>query len=189
MLLLIHFIAEEDNSGDNISAFLLHAKKVIQEAKFIVQSLPNAEVFSVEHALRLLYSVYHILLDIDDPGFTQDHQEALEEDIIETALPLHEFLQQPPPPRNINASYIYTKKLARPRYRLNLQRAGAPPPTRTEDLDSTELDVIHFKDPRPPQPLEEATVDDQDFELAAGRENARVEVRRSEQQESNRGQG
>jgi hypothetical protein len=72
---------------------------------------------------------------------------------------------------------------------LNLQRAGAPPPTRTEDLDSTELDVIRFKDPRPPQPLEETTVDDQDFELAAERENARVEVGLSEQQELNRGQG
>lgn len=68
---------------------------------------------------------------------------------------------------------------------LNLQRAGAPPPTRTEDLDSTELDVIRFKDPRPPQSLEEATVDDQDFELAAERENARVEVGLSEQQELN----
>ncbi|KAJ6597742.1 hypothetical protein DFH09DRAFT_1132556 [Mycena vulgaris] len=63
---------------------------------------------------------------------------------------------------------------------LNLQRAGAPPPTRTEDLDSTELDVICFKDPPPPQPLEEATVDDQDFELAADRENGRVEVGLSE---------
>ncbi|KAJ6597766.1 hypothetical protein DFH09DRAFT_1132583 [Mycena vulgaris] len=72
---------------------------------------------------------------------------------------------------------------------LNLQRAGAcdgywhftvaPPPTRTEDLDSTELDVICFKDPRPPQPLEEATVDVQDFELAADRE----------WKELNRGQG
>ncbi|KAJ7934284.1 hypothetical protein B0H13DRAFT_2650231 [Mycena leptocephala] len=72
---------------------------------------------------------------------------------------------------------------------LNLQRAGAPQPTRTEDLDSTELDVIRFKDPRPPQPLEETTVDDQDFELAAERENARVEVGLSEQQELNRGQG
>ncbi|KAF7333139.1 hypothetical protein MVEN_02379400 [Mycena venus] len=71
---------------------------------------------------------------------------------------------------------------------LNLQRAGAPPPTRTEDLDSTELDGIHFKDPPPPQPLAEATVDDQDFELAAERENARVEVGLSEQQELNRGQ-
>ncbi|KAJ6535053.1 hypothetical protein B0H19DRAFT_1271710 [Mycena capillaripes] len=70
---------------------------------------------------------------------------------------------------------------------LNLQRASASPPTRTEDLDSTELDVIHFQDPRPPQPLEEATVDDRDVELAAERENARVEVRLSEQQELNRG--
>ncbi|KAJ6580150.1 hypothetical protein DFH09DRAFT_1077054 [Mycena vulgaris] len=71
---------------------------------------------------------------------------------------------------------------------LNLQRAGAPPPARTEDLDSTKLDVIRFKDPRPPQLLEEATVDDQDFELTAERENARVEVRLSEQRELNRGQ-
>ncbi|KAF8139312.1 hypothetical protein K438DRAFT_1996169 [Mycena galopus ATCC 62051] len=71
---------------------------------------------------------------------------------------------------------------------LNLQRAGAPPPTRTEDLDSTELEVIRFNEPRPPQPLEEATVDDQDFELAAEKEEARVEVRISEQQESNRSQ-
>ncbi|KAJ7252989.1 hypothetical protein C8J57DRAFT_1237805 [Mycena rebaudengoi] len=72
---------------------------------------------------------------------------------------------------------------------LNIQRAGAPPPVHTEDLDSTELDVIRFKDPRPLQPLEEATVDDQDFELAAERQNARVEVGLSEQQELNRGQG
>ncbi|KAF8192902.1 hypothetical protein K438DRAFT_1970011 [Mycena galopus ATCC 62051] len=72
---------------------------------------------------------------------------------------------------------------------LNLQRAGAPPLTHTEDLDSTELDVIRFNEPRPPQPLEEATVDDQDFELAAEREDARaVEVGLSEQQESNRSQ-
>ncbi|KAJ7234546.1 hypothetical protein C8J57DRAFT_1574760 [Mycena rebaudengoi] len=67
--------------------------------------------------------------------------------------------------------------------------AQALPPTRTEDLDSTELDVIRFKDPRPLQPVEEATVDDQDFELAAERQNTRVEVGLSEKQELNRGQG
>jgi hypothetical protein len=66
---------------------------------------------------------------------------------------------------------------------LNLKPAGAPPPTCTEDPDSTKLDVIRFKDPRPPQPLEEATFDDEDFELVAERENARVEVRISGQQE------
>ncbi|KAJ7257443.1 hypothetical protein C8J57DRAFT_1235158 [Mycena rebaudengoi] len=49
-----------------------------------------------------------------------------------------------------------------------------PPPTCTEDPDSTKLDVIRFKDPRPPQPLEEATFDDEDFELVAERENARI---------------
>ncbi|KAJ7215993.1 hypothetical protein GGX14DRAFT_696425 [Mycena pura] len=71
---------------------------------------------------------------------------------------------------------------------LNLQRAGAPPPTRMEDLDSTELDAIRFKDPGPPQSLEEATVDDQIFEMAAERQNASVTVGLSEQQELNRSQ-
>ncbi|KAJ7257387.1 hypothetical protein C8J57DRAFT_1235104 [Mycena rebaudengoi] len=78
---------------------------------------------------------------------------------------------------NYNSNYRLSPQLSVAliaRLGLNLKRAGAPPPTCTEDPDSTTLDVIRFKDPRPPQPLEEATFDDEDFELVAERENARI---------------
>ncbi|KAJ7272112.1 hypothetical protein C8J57DRAFT_1225653 [Mycena rebaudengoi] len=78
---------------------------------------------------------------------------------------------------NYNSNYRLSPQLSVAliaRLGLNLKRAGAPPPTCTEDPDSTKLDVIRFKDPRPPQPLEEATFDDEDFELVAERENARI---------------
>lgn len=86
-------------------------------------SLPNAEQFSVERSLRLLYSIYHVLSNLNDSWLTADRKDSLERLVFETALPLYKFLQDPPPSRNVNATYIYTKKPGRPRYRLDLQRA------------------------------------------------------------------
>ncbi|KAJ3887065.1 hypothetical protein GG344DRAFT_56347 [Lentinula edodes] len=66
-----------DAEADSTHAFFLHADKVVQEALFIVGSLPNAETFSVERALRLLYSIYHILSDLDDPWVTTERLDSL----------------------------------------------------------------------------------------------------------------
>lgn len=72
--------------------------------------------------MRQLYSIYHILSDLDNPHISQTEIEGLSKLIIDTAFPLHGFLQQPPPPRNAGTTVIQTGKPGRPRYNLNLER-------------------------------------------------------------------
>lgn len=112
----------DDDSEDPIHAFLLKAHTIVTEARFIVSSLPNVEPFSVERSLRLLSAVHHILSNIDDPFLPAAEIEGYQSLVIDTARPLAEFQEAPPPPRNIGTSRIYTGRPGRPRYVINLQR-------------------------------------------------------------------
>ncbi|KAK7436538.1 hypothetical protein VKT23_019092 [Stygiomarasmius scandens] len=114
----------DPHSDDQTHSFLLYAHKIVCDAAFIITSFPNVESFSVERILRQLYSVYHILSDLDDPWLTRGDLESLSNHVLETARPLYEFLKNPPTPSNNGkASYIFTGHRGRPRRRINLDRA------------------------------------------------------------------
>jgi hypothetical protein len=113
----------DSSTDDQTHSFLLHADRVIAEANFIINSLPNVEPFSAERALRNLYSVYHILSDLDDQWLTAGDVDELADHVLDTAEPLYQFLKNPPPPDGPVHTFIYTKRRGRPRFRLNLTRA------------------------------------------------------------------
>jgi hypothetical protein len=50
--------------------FLIHADRILQEAQFIIDSIPNAEKSSVERALRQLNAIHLILSNLNDPWLT-----------------------------------------------------------------------------------------------------------------------
>ncbi|KAL0567248.1 hypothetical protein V5O48_014747 [Marasmius crinis-equi] len=106
---------------DRTHSFLLHAETVVKEAARIADSLPNAEEFAVERAMRRLLRVFHILSNLDDEHITPEECETLVQVIVDIASPLSEFLQQPPSTQP-NVRFIYTGKPGRPRYQLNLNR-------------------------------------------------------------------
>lgn len=114
---------DNNDAPDKIHEFLLHADKVVKEAKFLVGSLPNAEEFAVERALRHIYSVFHILSDLNDPHLSAAEIEKLNELLLDTAYPLYDFLRHPPPPPNTGKTFIHTGRPGRPKTHLNLQRA------------------------------------------------------------------
>ncbi|KAJ7572569.1 hypothetical protein C8J56DRAFT_875185 [Mycena floridula] len=61
---------------DLINSFLIQTHKIVQDAHFIVQFLPNVEPFSVERSLRLLATADHVLVNMQDPFTTAEDIEA-----------------------------------------------------------------------------------------------------------------
>ncbi|KAJ7119245.1 hypothetical protein C8R43DRAFT_901076 [Mycena crocata] len=56
---------------DPHSSFLLHADRILRETRFIIDSMPNVEIFSVERALRQLYAVHYVLANFEDEFLEQ----------------------------------------------------------------------------------------------------------------------
>jgi hypothetical protein len=57
---------DSTDDGDATHTFFLHADRMVRDAQFIVDSLPNVENFSVERALRQLHAIHLILVNLDD---------------------------------------------------------------------------------------------------------------------------
>ncbi|KAJ7076552.1 hypothetical protein B0H15DRAFT_790469 [Mycena belliarum] len=51
---------------DPTHAFLMNAEKIMNDARFIVDSLPNVEPFAVERALRQLSALHYVFANFDD---------------------------------------------------------------------------------------------------------------------------
>jgi len=55
----------------------------IQDAQFIVDSLPNVEIFSVEWALRQLHAIHLVLVNFDDKWLIQEEIEQLIQSVLD----------------------------------------------------------------------------------------------------------
>ncbi|KAK1235244.1 hypothetical protein PQX77_001537 [Marasmius sp. AFHP31] len=110
------------NNTDNTHVFLLHAEVIVREASLVAESIPHAEEFAVERALRRLIRVYHILSNLDDRLIAPNELQELMQTVIDMALPLSDFLRNPPPPPKAHTRLIYTGQPGRPCYQLDLQR-------------------------------------------------------------------
>ncbi|KAF7337271.1 Integrase catalytic domain-containing protein [Mycena sanguinolenta] len=110
----------QDN--DPVHSFLTHAARIMQETQFIIDSLPNVEMFSVEHTLRQLHAVHYVLINLDDDWLEKDEVEGLIDSVVASGLSLERFQTTPPPPRNIGTSRdVHTG--GRSRYVLDLDCA------------------------------------------------------------------
>jgi len=93
---------------------------------FIVQSLPNAELGTVEQILRHLHAIQFVLQNLNDPLLTDDEINGLLHIAASVINPLEEFLKRPqtanfygcPPP-----TFYPEDRFGRPKYNLDLDRA------------------------------------------------------------------
>jgi hypothetical protein len=98
---------------------------MIKDAQFIVDSLPNVEISSVERALRQLHAIHLVLINLDDEWLGQEEIGMLIQKVIDIIQPLQIFHDTPPPPRNIGTSTIpsYSPLGGRPKYDIDLHEA------------------------------------------------------------------
>jgi hypothetical protein len=111
------------NNEDSTNAFFLHADRIVRDAQFIEDSIPNVEIFSVERALRQLHAIHLVLLNLDDDWLDSTEIDGLIQKVIDISQPLQAFLDSPPPPRNIGTSTIPSTGRGRPRYNVDLDEA------------------------------------------------------------------
>lgn len=108
---------------DETHNFLMHADDILKSSRFIVTSLPNAEPFAVERALRQLHAIRHVLLNFDDPWTTPEDIDIYMNLVAEVSVPLQAFHEAPPPPRNVGTSTVMQGGRGRPAYQLDLPEA------------------------------------------------------------------
>ena len=68
---------QEELEEDQVTKFLLYSHSVVQEARFLLEALPNVDDSAVERALHLLDGIEHILLEIEDPWIEDEDVESL----------------------------------------------------------------------------------------------------------------
>ncbi|KAK6981683.1 Integrase catalytic domain-containing protein [Favolaschia claudopus] len=104
----------QPGSEDTTHAFLSQADKIIRESRFIVESLPNAEISAVKRAIRQLNAVHHVFANLQDAWLD-------EADIARCLTFVLEI--NPPPPRNVGTTTVRGSGAGRPRYVLDLAHA------------------------------------------------------------------
>ncbi|KAF7366208.1 Integrase catalytic domain-containing protein [Mycena venus] len=100
----------------------MHADRIVRDAKFVVNSIPNVEIFSVERSLRQLSAVHYLIANLVDDWLSLQDIDQFITLILDVQLPLQQFLDTPPPPRNVGIRTALSSG-GRPRYMINLTRA------------------------------------------------------------------
>lgn len=111
------------DQDDPTHKFLIHADKMIREAQFIVDSLPNVEPFAVERALRQLSALHYLFANLEDQWLDQADINRFITLVLDVQIPLQQFQDQPPAPRNVGTTTVRGPGAGRPRYVLDLRRA------------------------------------------------------------------
>ncbi|KAF9546524.1 hypothetical protein CPC08DRAFT_649035 [Agrocybe pediades] len=75
--------AQNQGEVDSVQLLFLHCGSVLQEARFIRESLPNAERSAVERVLRQLHSVHKILDELEDPWISTAEIQGLVDLLLE----------------------------------------------------------------------------------------------------------
>lgn len=118
-------MADTNNDTDLTHKFLLPADKMLWDAPFIVDSLPNVELFSVERSLRQLHAIYLVLMNLDDHWLQPDEIEGLTQAVLNVLQPLQTFCDAPPPPQIVGTATTPSGSSmgGRPRYDIDLEEA------------------------------------------------------------------
>lgn len=83
---------------DTTHQFLMHADRIVRDAEFIVNSIPNVELFSVERSVRQLSAVHYLFVNLVDDWLSSEEIAQLTVLVLRVQVPLQEFLESPPPP-------------------------------------------------------------------------------------------
>jgi hypothetical protein len=107
-------MSRSDNT-DPTHEFLTHADRILREARFVADSIPNVEPTSAERALRQLHAIHLILLNLNDPWLAASEIQGYVNMVLEVSQVLQTFHDSPPPPHNIGTSTILSQGRGRPR--------------------------------------------------------------------------
>lgn len=108
------------SEGDELHAFLMECDQICKSAQFVIDTLPNAEHDAVEGAVRHLEAIRTILGNVDD---AHTDFEALWDYVDILLLPLETHLNTPPPLPSSFLPRVYTGRVGRPSYAIDLERA------------------------------------------------------------------
>ena len=109
-------------ADDAFQKFLRQADKVVKDARFVADSVPNVEPFAVERAIRRLQAVHHVLTNTQDPWLKPEEIRSLVDSVILLGQELEAFQAAGPPPRNTGTKNLPSTG-GRPRYDLDLDLA------------------------------------------------------------------
>ncbi|KAJ7168738.1 hypothetical protein C8R46DRAFT_1092464 [Mycena filopes] len=110
------------SAHDDTHNFYMEAQRISQEAQFIVDSLPNAELPAVERVLHQLSAIRTILATLDDPFTDAPMINTMERYITNLIEQLENFLADPPPPAHTHIPLNATGQRGRPSYQLDLSQ-------------------------------------------------------------------
>ncbi|KAG6846426.1 hypothetical protein H0H93_014019 [Arthromyces matolae] len=112
--------------SENLAEFFLQAEAIIQDARFIVEALPNVELDSTERILLHLHRIYLVLGNITTPFLRNEELDQLLRLVTSMIIPLENYVSTPRSTFN-RASAPPTSTPAggygRPRYNIDLERA------------------------------------------------------------------
>jgi len=109
-------------SGCNVDELFRRGEQIVQEAQFIISSLPNVDEPSVRRSLYQLLALDNSLATLhSDPFTTQDEMDGLRNLVQQLALTLHGFLDTPP--ERQTAHVEDPSGPGQPRHVLDLTRA------------------------------------------------------------------
>jgi hypothetical protein len=112
------------STQDDVDQFLIEAQRIVNEAQFVVDSIPNADIFAVERCLRKLASVQLVLQSMDDTFISPERIIAHIDHIATIYNTLQEYLHSANGPTRRDARQAQqTGRRGRPRLDINLERA------------------------------------------------------------------
>lgn len=100
--------------------FYKRAWRITNEAKFIIQSFPHAEMHAVKRIRQQLIAIWDLIGRINDPFNGLETKEAMKECIRILAERLYEFEIAPPPPHNAGVKRLYTGLRGQPAFELDI---------------------------------------------------------------------
>lgn len=115
----------QNNHGENeaFPRFLQKSQKIVNDALFIISSLPNAEKSTAERYLHQLQAIKRVIQSTsEDCLTTEEIQDCI--DLVNSLLPQLEAFCQAPTPMPSPPSPLHSQGArGRPRYNLDLDRA------------------------------------------------------------------
>lgn len=106
-----------------VTQFFVQSARICDEAQFLIDSIPHAEVASAERLTHQLFAICTILHSLDDLFTSRDTVKQMIDSVNSLLLDLESFIQNPPPPPAAFIGREYTGRPGRPHYQIDLARA------------------------------------------------------------------
>jgi hypothetical protein len=103
--------AYQQRTVDEIHEFLHAADRLMRDARFLLNSIPNVDMNAVQRVVPLLESILDVLSDLEDPELGFEDIDGLKQTVIASLEPLRQYRDKPQlffpvnlPPRAVDDS-------------------------------------------------------------------------------------